>query len=234
MVEILGSSLIVHQLNTLKKFNFEEIIVVGGYLCDKLFEHIDKFNVRKIVNYEYESSNMIYSLYLALSEIDKNDDIIVLYSDILYNSNIINKLINDKSNFSTVVDSIWEELWKMRMDNPLEDAESLKLDKEMNIIDIGNKECNITDIMGQYIGISKFSSQNIEYIYELMNDLKCRDVSYFMNMYMTDFLQMLINHVNLHACIISGGWFEIDTLNDINAYTDYYKKHKHIHKYTTS
>ena len=161
MVEILGSSLIVHQLNTLKKFNFEEIIVVGGYLYEKLFEHIDKFNVRKIVNFEYESSNMIYSFYLALSEIDKNADVIVLYSDILYNSNIINQLIDDKSNFSTVVDSIWEELWKMRMDNPLEDAESLKFDKEMNIIDIGNKECKITDIMGQYIGISKFSSQKL-------------------------------------------------------------------------
>ena len=147
MVEILGSSLIVHQLNTLKKFNFEEIIVVGGYLYEKLFEHIDKFNVRKIVNFEYESSNMIYSFYLALSEIDKNADVIVLNSGILYNSNIINQLIDDKSNFSTVVDSIWEELWKMRMDNPLEDAESLKFDKEMNFIDIGNKECKITDIM---------------------------------------------------------------------------------------
>ena len=43
------------------------------------------------------------------------------------------------------------------MENPLDDAESLKLDKKYYITDIGKKVKNLKNIRGQYIGLTKIS-----------------------------------------------------------------------------
>ena len=45
------------------------------------------------------------------------------------------------------------------MENPLDDAESLKIDKNNYITDIGKKVKNLKDIKGQYIGLTKISKK---------------------------------------------------------------------------
>ena len=69
-----------------------------------------------------------------------------------------------KSNhdMSIVIDLNWKEYWDKRFDNPLDDAETLKINSEGNIVEIGQKPKNIEEINGQYIGLMKFNSDGLK------------------------------------------------------------------------
>ena len=65
-------------------------------------------------------------------------EVIISYGDIIFKK-ILQKLINSNENLSTVIDTEWYSYWKKRTQNPLEDAESLKLTRNNYITDIGRK-----------------------------------------------------------------------------------------------
>ena len=111
----------------------------------------------KIKNEKYKTTNMLYSLFKLKKFFDGNNDLIISYGDIIYKNRVLKKLINSKEQLSTVIDTDWYSYWKLRMENPLDDAESLKLDKKYYITDIGKKVKNLKNIRGQYIGLTKIS-----------------------------------------------------------------------------
>ena len=59
---------------------------------------------------------------------DRNNDLIISYSDIFYSKLAIKKLYQTKSDISIIYDPNWHNLWDMRFNNPLDDAETFKLD----------------------------------------------------------------------------------------------------------
>ena len=74
---------------------------------------------------------MLYSLFKLKKLFDGKNDLIVSYGDIIYKNGVLKKLINSREQLSTIIDTDWYSYWKLRMDNPLDDAESLKLDKNI-------------------------------------------------------------------------------------------------------
>ena len=110
------------------------------------------------------------------------------------------------------------------MENPLEDAETMKLDSSGHILEFGKKPMSYNDIEGQYIGLFKVSGNGIEEARELYHDLKRNtgdeskfDGKDFDNMYMTSFIRLIIDKVSsVKANIINGGWLEFkDELGEI-------------------
>lgn len=107
------------------------------------------------------------------------------------------------------------------MENPLTDAETMKLDADGNILELGKKPKCFEDIQGQYIGLMKISK---EYVLKVVNFYDSLDKSLiydgknFDNMYMTSFIQLIIDHkiMPVTAVLIHGGWTEIDTPTDLN------------------
>ena len=101
------------------------------------------------------------------------------------------------------------------MDNPLEDAETLKI-KDNSIIEIGNKANSLNEIEGQYIGLIKISKRVLKQVKDFYYSLE-RDN----NMYMTTFIQLIIdNLLTVSPVYIQGGWLEIDTLDDLQRYEE--------------
>ena len=123
----------------------------------------------------FNSTNMLYSLFCAENFLD--DDVIISYSDIIYNTDILNKLIDCKFDIGVVIDKNWKELWSLRMDNPLEDVESLKI-VDNKITEIGFKSSDITEIQGQYIGLIKFSKSKITEIKTFYKSLNLKTKYY--------------------------------------------------------
>ena len=64
--------------------------------------------------------------------------------------------MNSKSSISIMVDLNWKKLWSERFDNPLDDAETMKFDDDLNIFELGKKTDSYSDIQGQYTGLIKF------------------------------------------------------------------------------
>ena len=76
---------------------------------------------------------MVSTLFNAKEFMD--DDIIISYADIIYKKEVLEKLIASSADFSVVVDEAWKNLWSLRMENPLEDAETLKI-VDGNIVEL--------------------------------------------------------------------------------------------------
>ena len=69
------------------------------------------------------------------------------------------------------------------------------------------------------IKISKRVIKTIINYYESLDRKKTYDGQNFDNMYMTSFIQMIIeNLLDVQPVFIDGGWLEIDSLKDIEVY----------------
>ena len=131
-----------------------------------------------------------------------------------------------------MVDKNWKRYWEIRFDNPLFDAESLKIDTDDNITSIGQKTQKIDEIEGQYIGLMKFQNAGLEKIKEFYEKTKSQSTNEsnplnplvsFQQSFMTDFLQALINDgCKLKAIEIENGWLELDSINDYEIYQKMY------------
>ena len=143
----------------------------------------------------------------------------ISYGDIVYDRNVIKSLLDSPEPFALPINTRWRELWEMRMKNPLEDAETLKLGADGFVTELGKKPKSYDEIEGQYMGLIKIGATVIEQVksfYHQMDRLPHYDGKDFKNMYMTSFLQTLIDHgFRLKAVPVTGGWVEIDSIEDL-------------------
>ena len=97
---------------------------------------------------------MVESLFSSLDFFsDCNNDLLISYGDIVYQKNNIKAVLNSNDDISLMIDKKWQRLWSVRNEDPLEDAETLKLDDEGFIIELGKKPNDISSIQGQYTGL---------------------------------------------------------------------------------
>ena len=145
---------------------------------------------------------------------------IVSYSDIIYVPTVVNSLLASEADISVVVDKDWLQQWQQRMDDPLSDAETLKLSPEGLIVELGKKPTSYDDIAGQYTGLIKFSAKGMAIARKFYHDLDVPGARVegraFLDMHMTGFLQAMINAgIPVHPVWISGGWTECDAPEDL-------------------
>ena len=214
MVEVNGKSIISHQIECLRSNGIENINICLGYASKEV--RFD--NVIYHYNTNYARTNMVYTLFCAKSELE-NDDILVSYGDIIYNNDVLKAIMKDDSKIGVVVDRNWLEYWNARMENPLDDAETLKINDKGYIVELGKKPINYGEIQGQYIGLIKFRIDIISKIKDYYNSLdknKLYDGNDFDNMYMTSFLQLISRDIApLSPVFIDNGWIEVDTPSDL-------------------
>ena len=116
----------------------------------------------------------------------------------------------------------------MRFQDPLNDAESLKIDNNGFITNIGQKVDNSNEIEGQYIGLMKIKKNAIKNLKEFYESKKIEskiginplnEKIPFEQSFMTDLIQGLIDsHNKIKAVPIFGGWLELDTIDDYELY----------------
>jgi choline kinase len=213
MVQYQGRSLIEHVVRALHANGVADIVAVRGYKPEALRAP----GVRFCDNPRYATTNMVYTLFCAEAEL--NTDVIISYSDIAYAPRVMASLIAAEGDFSVVVDRDWRRLWQERMDDPLEDAETLRLDGAGHIVELGKKAHSYAEIEGQYIGLLKISASAIGAVKRFYGELD-RGAHYdgkdFDNMYMTSFVQAVIDRLMpVTAVPIDGGWLEVDTPSDL-------------------
>ena len=215
LTELGGQTLIGRQLATLRAAGVTDITIVTGYLREKLAA-LDGIN--EVHNPVWADTNMVESLFCAESLFE--GDLIVSYSDIVYEPKVIESILASPHEVSVVVDRNWRAYWERRFADPLADAESLRLDERGRIVDIGNKVSDIDQIQAQYIGLMRFRGRGLELLRQTratLGDIKrpWMEKRPLTKAYMTDLLmEMILRGHDLFAVPINGGWLEIDTVQD--------------------
>ena len=220
MITYKGKPLINYTIETMRACGIKDIVIIDGYKSEVLQSYLSNDNVIFITNKEFYKTNMVYTLFCAESEM--NDDLIISYGDIIYTKEVLQSLIQNNNDFAVTVDKNWRELWKLRMDDPLKDAETMKIDDSDNILELGKKPKSYKEINGQYIGLFKISNSivgKIRKFYQVVNKSKYYDGKDYINMYMTSFIQLVINAgYPVKADTIRGGWLEFDSQDDLTIY----------------
>ena len=216
MVEIDGISLIDRQLSVLKAEGLNNIVMVGGYKSEMLKHE----GIRLKLNPRYYETNMVWTLFSVEEELD--GDVIVSYGDIVYSRKALQTLLESTADIAVIIDKEWESYWRARNEDPLDDAETLKLRTDGTIREIGQPPQSLEEIEGQYIGLMKFSAKGISHMKEVFyaavetGELLGKPIE---NSYMTDLLQALINsNKQVTSIPIYGDWIEIDTVSDLKSH----------------
>jgi choline kinase len=164
---------------------------------------------------------MVETLFAAREFIKGDEDLIIGYGDIVYNEMNLVTLLESNEEISIMVDVKWKDLWSLRMDDPLTDVETLKL-KDGLITELGKKPNSYNEIEGQYTGLIKVRGDKVaDFIgfYDKLDRDKGYDGNNFDNMYMTSFIQLLIDSGwKVAAAIVKNGWLEVDTVEDLEMY----------------
>jgi L-glutamine-phosphate cytidylyltransferase len=218
MVEANGRPLLAWQLDVLGRAGIKDIVVVTGY-CE---EAINIPGLRKCHNPRFQETNMVASLFCAEDELQ--DDVLIVYGDIVFESPILDAILACKAPLATTIDKDWEDLWRLRMEDPLLDAETLKIDSEGFILELGRKPKSVDEIEGQYMGLIKLTNEGCQTVRRHYNALD-RTARYedrsFDQMFMTSFLQSLIDNGHpLRAVEVAGGWLEFDAPPDLALFKD--------------
>ena len=213
LVEVDGQSLLERQLAVLATEFIHPIVLIGGYLIEML----KRPGIELRINPRYAETNMVWTLFCA--EDDLEGDILLGYGDIVYSREILQALLKSKADIAVAIDLEWESYWRARNENPLDDAETLKLANDGQILEIGLKPKSLAEIEGQYMGLMKFSAKGTQLLKKTFNDAKLAGTlrgKPIEKAYMTDLLQAMIDlHYRLDAVSVRGGWVEVDTVSDL-------------------
>ena len=170
-------------------------------------------------------------LFLCKKTLTKSSKLIISYGDIIYEKKIVDKLLKSKSSISVAVDKKWKGLWSLRFKNILSDAETLRLDSNNYITEIGLKPKNIDSINGQFVGLICLNKKGIKKILNFWK--KAKDYDSWTNKkkikdtYTTDLIMGLIKEVvKVKAININNSWLEFDRPKDYYTYINLFYNNK--------
>jgi len=216
MVEFSGKTLLQRQLDVYHECGLNNISLVRGYKKDKI-------NLEGLTYYEnpdYENNNILNSIFYGEDAIDGH--VIIAYSDILFESHVVNRLLHSDHDISIVVDIDWRGYYEGRRNHPVEEAESVIFDANNHVVEIGKILTEENDVHGEFIGMIKLTPRGVDVFKRHFHQAKAlywdkpfQRAKTFQLAYLTDMIQEMANlGVPIHCVIIERGWKEIDTVED--------------------
>ena len=216
MLDFGGKTLLQRQLESYKKNGIKDISLIRGYKKEK----INYKGIKYFENTDYKNNNILNSIFYAEKVI--NGNIIISYSDILFDSSVVERTLNSDHDISVVVDIDWRGYYVGRKDHPISEAENVIFNSNNEVEKIGKINTGNEEVHGEFIGMIKLSNRGTEIFKEHFHRLKkiywnkpFQRAKIFQKAYLTDFIQELVDiGIKVHCVIIESGWKEIDTVED--------------------
>ena len=149
LIKINNKSILKRQIDQMRNFKINQIAIVKGYKSHKI-----KFkNIKYFHNSNFKTNEQLDSLLVANKWF--TDDLIVSFSDIIYENSILKKIIKSKHDFTIAVQKKWKKRYQNRFDHPISQADKVFI-KNDNVFDIGKKILE-KKTNGEFLGIFMIS-----------------------------------------------------------------------------
>ena len=230
LVPVAGRSILEWQLVALRQSGVEEAVIICGYLADVLKERLREpgarhgCTIRFVDNRDFENNNILHSLFCARTELA--GAVYLTYSDIVFTPAVVRALADAEGEICLTIDRDFTLIYEGRTEHPLSEAEVADLDAHGHVRRVGKRALPPEDAWGEFIGLAKLSAvgtawlteawEHLRAIYAGREDTPFQRANTFVNAYLTDMLQYLIDAgqpvapVGIHGC-----WREIDTVQDL-------------------
>lgn len=213
MLKIHGVTLIERMLDQLNSFHIERVFLVIGYKGENVQKLIGSsyknMAIEYIHNPVYDKTNNIYSLYLAKDKL-KQDDTLLLESDLIFADEILEKLIAHPYPNLAVVAKY--QNWM--------DGTVVTLNEDNSVLSFISKAAFKYNESASYyktVNIYKFSRNFSEYKYIPFLEAYCKALGN--NEYYEQVLKVisLLDNPELKALPLQEeAWYEIDDQQDLN------------------
>jgi len=214
LLDVKGKTILERQIENIRSCGIKDIVIIKGYKQ----ELIDFPDVKYYINPDFENTGIVSSLFFAREEM--NSDFIFLYSDIIFDKRLLEKLLKNNADVCLVADLDWKERYNERVKRSTGEVELIKVTKD-RINKIG-KNINPKTAHGEFIGLAIFSKKGADILKKCYkNALKqyknkrFHEAPSIATAYFTDMIQEIIdtdfqiNHLDVY-----GDWIEIDTFED--------------------
>ncbi len=212
MLKINGIPLLQRLVREFKNQSINNINVVAGYKSDTI--NID--GIQLLHNEDFENTSELVSLSCAFDSFQ--DDMVLLYGDLLFRSYVLRDLIDTQGEIVIVVDSNTAVSHVSGMPDFVycdkEDDRSL-FKQEVKLTKISEKgQLDSGNPSGRWIGMMRFRKKGRKWLERALRDLRKQEN--FNTLTVPDLLNHLIKKghtINVHY--INGHWLDINELSDI-------------------
>jgi len=183
------------------------IILVCGYKKEKIKDNIKK----KINSYQNLTFNIVendgkfkenfYSVYLGLTNTNLKKDVVIINGDVIFETNILMKLINEK-NTSMVIDK------RRDLDN-----EDMKVKIADGYIKKIGKNLSISESDGEYIGLLKINKKDVVPFLDSLNLMMTNNIEDWYERGLQFMIDKGIKIIPLYTQ--NNIWKEIDNIEDL-------------------
>jgi phosphoenolpyruvate phosphomutase len=216
MLDFGKKTLLERQLSAYRSCGIDNVSVIRGYKKNK----INYKNLKYFDNKDYENNNVLNSIFYGEKII--NGNVIIAYSDILFESSVVQRLLNSDHDISVVVDIDWQGYYVDRKEHPIAEAENVIFNSNNEVVKIGKIATEKEEVHGEFIGMIKLThrgseifKQNFHRVKKLYLNKPFQRAKTFQKSYLTDMIQELVDiGIKVHCVIIERGWKEIDTVED--------------------
>jgi len=206
LLEINNRTIIENMVIKCLNNGIEEYLVVVGHFKEKVVQECQRLALKYdvtftiIENNEYFKTNTGVSTLLAVKQL-RNRDFIIINGDNVFDEKIIENLLESDST-------------AMIIDNHKKlNQESFKIMIEDSIIRDMGKEISIESSSGEFIGISKVASGDVELFENILTRLTSEDPQQYY-----DIAYVELSRKSKVDYVYTNGlkWTEIDDINDFN------------------
>lgn len=221
LVEVGGASILAHQLTAYRTHGVDEFHIVRGYRADDIVVPGATYHL----NADWERNNILHSLFCARSAL--TGPLLASYSDILFTERTVAAALGGIHDITLVVDLDWARAYEGRADHPVAQAELTEVDGD-RVVRVG-KQVGPERAIGEFIGLAALSANGARLLTDAYAEVRQRlgdddpfhAAALFRKAYLTDlFLELIDQHVPIGWAPISGGWREIDTVQDLERVRD--------------
>jgi len=225
LLDIKGKTILERQIGALNEVNIKDIAVVRGYQKEKIAFP----NLRYYDNDRYEDTGELTSIFCAEQELKGR--CLLLYSDIIFETGILLKLLKSPADITIVVDLAWADQRKLPrphfkpdlvlLDNPPATGyRFVPPDGPNRLVKIG-QHLDPEGAHGEFIGLAMLSERGTDQfksVYKRVaknSEAPFHEAPSLTKASLTDMLQELVDQRHDVSCLtIYKGWMEVDTFED--------------------
>lgn len=214
MLGINGKSILQRNVEMLKKVGIDDITVITGYNSHRFT--LEGLNY--IENRNFKDTSQIDSIMIAEEKLTGNT--IIAFSDILFEKEIILRLLDSKGDIVLVIDSTISQKnisidYVKAEKSPVYGERKINIDRLNKIIKIG-KNLDTKEANFEFIGLSFFSQKGIDILKQTYYEKKKRE-ALGLNIN-TDFLAIIQAIIDSGFAVfgmeVNGGWIEIRSFDN--------------------
>ena len=228
LLRVNDKSIIENQIKIFKNLGIKKIFIITGYQSNKIKNRVKNKDIIFIKNSDFKKNNILESLFYAKKYFNRN--LLISYSDIIFEQSIVKKLLDCKNDISLLTDINWKKNYINRSLHPISQAENVYFSKNHEILKIG-KNLLEGESNGEFIGMLKLSINGSKFFLKYYNIAKKMfknnrfyNSANIKNAYITDFITFLIEHnIRIKSVPIKNKWLEIDTVQDYKKAKNFYK-----------